>query len=126
MGKRSNSNILEMIFVSIDIVYTLRQFKFSTAARRNHETLVRTNEPKKSGSSRFCVISLTYIEAINLCVLCVFVVRSTPPLGEMYLRIHLTHQSWESRNGLFIMTILGFSDGTLLDRISFIVQFGYR
>jgi hypothetical protein len=98
MGKRSNSNILEMIFVSIDIVYTLRQFKFSTADPRNHETLARTNEPKKSGSSRFCVISLTYIEAINLCVLCVFVVRSTPPLGGMYLRIHFTHQTQESQN----------------------------
>ncbi|WP_071824455.1 hypothetical protein [Microcystis aeruginosa] len=34
--------------------------------------------------------------SINLCVLCVFVVRSTPSLGEMYLRIHFTHQSWES------------------------------
>ncbi|MDB9415457.1 hypothetical protein [Microcystis aeruginosa] len=30
-----------------------------------------------AGSSRFCVISLTYIGSINLCVLCVFVVRST-------------------------------------------------
>jgi len=49
------------------------------------------------GSSRFCVISLTYIGSIDLCVLCVFVVRSTPSLGEMYLRIHFTHQSWESR-----------------------------
>ncbi|KAB0242286.1 hypothetical protein EZJ55_18765 [Microcystis aeruginosa EAWAG127a] len=72
------------------------------------------------------MISLTYIGSINPCVLCVFVVRSTPSLGEMYLRIHFTHQSWESRDGLVIMTILGFSDATLLDRISFIVQFGYR
>jgi len=47
MGKRSNSRILEMIFVSIDIVYTSRQFKFSTAYPRNPETLVRTNELKK-------------------------------------------------------------------------------
>ncbi|MDB9430265.1 hypothetical protein PN482_15490, partial [Microcystis aeruginosa CS-555/01A07] len=46
------------------------------------------------GSSRFCVISLTYIGAIDLCVLCVFVVRSTPSLGGMYLRIHFTHQTW--------------------------------
>ncbi|AVQ72954.1 hypothetical protein B5D77_17985 [Microcystis sp. MC19] len=46
-----------------------------------------------SGSSRFCVISLTYIGSINLCVLCVFVVRSTPSLGRMYLRIHFTHQT---------------------------------
>jgi hypothetical protein len=46
MGKRSNSRIFEIIFVSIDIVYTLRQFKFSTAYPRNHETLVRTNELK--------------------------------------------------------------------------------
>lgn len=37
-----------MIFVLIDIVYTLRQFKFSTAYPRNHETLTRTNELKKS------------------------------------------------------------------------------
>jgi len=37
-----------MIFVSIDIVYTSRQFKFSTAYPRNHETLARTNELKKS------------------------------------------------------------------------------
>ena len=36
---------------------------------------------QKIGSSRFCVISLTYIGSINLCVLCVFVVRSTPSLG---------------------------------------------
>ncbi|MFN4850789.1 MAG: hypothetical protein ACK4YL_00290 [Microcystis sp.] len=31
----------------------------------------------KKGSSRLCVISLTYIVAIGLCVLCVSVVRST-------------------------------------------------
>ncbi|ELS46948.1 hypothetical protein C789_3246 [Microcystis aeruginosa FACHB-905 = DIANCHI905] len=42
------------------------------------------------------MISLTYIGAIDLCVLCVFVVRSTPSLGGMYLRIHFTHQTWES------------------------------
>ncbi|REJ43777.1 MAG: hypothetical protein DWQ53_16390 [Microcystis flos-aquae DF17] len=34
---------------------------------------------KTAGSSRFCVISLTYY-MIDLCVLCVFVVRSTPSL----------------------------------------------
>ena len=51
----------------------------------------------RGGSSRFCVISLTYIGSINLCVLCVFVVRSTPSLGRMYLRIHFTHQIQESR-----------------------------
>ncbi|WP_253852333.1 hypothetical protein [Microcystis aeruginosa] len=35
-----------------------------------------------SGSLILCVISLTYIIAINLCVLCVSVVRSTPsPAG---------------------------------------------
>ncbi|WP_375327914.1 hypothetical protein [Microcystis sp. BLCC-F210] len=33
---------------------------------------------------------------INLCVLCVFVVRSTPSLGRMYLKIHFTHQTQES------------------------------
>ncbi|WP_375328031.1 hypothetical protein [Microcystis sp. BLCC-F210] len=43
------------------------------------------------------MISLTYIGSIDLCVLCVFVVRSTPSLGGMYLRIHFTHQTWESR-----------------------------
>ncbi|ELS45349.1 hypothetical protein C789_4855 [Microcystis aeruginosa FACHB-905 = DIANCHI905] len=51
----------------------------------------------EKGSSRFCVISLTYIGSIDLCVLCVFVVRSTHSLGGMYLRIHFTHQTWESR-----------------------------
>ncbi|ELS47463.1 hypothetical protein C789_2739 [Microcystis aeruginosa FACHB-905 = DIANCHI905] len=43
------------------------------------------------------MISLTYIGLIDLCVLYVFVVRSTPSLGGMYLRIHFTHQTWESR-----------------------------
>ncbi|CCI26251.1 Genome sequencing data, contig C319 (fragment) [Microcystis aeruginosa PCC 9809] len=38
------------------------------------------------------MISLTYIVSIDLCVLCVFVVRSTHSLGGMYLRIHFTHQ----------------------------------
>ncbi|TRV22285.1 MAG: hypothetical protein EWV88_13815 [Microcystis wesenbergii Mw_MB_S_20031200_S109D] len=47
------------------------------------------SSPTKIGSSRFCVISLTYIGSINLCVLCVFVVRSRLSLGGMYLRIHL-------------------------------------
>ncbi|WP_419548285.1 hypothetical protein [Microcystis sp.] len=37
------------------------------------------------------------LHRIDLCVLCVFVVRSTPSLGGMYLRIHFTHQTWESR-----------------------------
>ncbi|TRV02048.1 MAG: hypothetical protein EWV73_07945 [Microcystis wesenbergii Mw_QC_B_20070930_S4D] len=41
--------------------------------------------------------SLTYIGSINLCVLCVFVVRSRLSLGGMYLRIHFTHQIQESR-----------------------------
>ncbi|GCA86420.1 hypothetical protein MiHa_04411 [Microcystis aeruginosa NIES-2522] len=36
--------------------------------------------PKRWGSSRFCVISLIDIGSIDLCVLCVFVVRSTPSL----------------------------------------------
>ncbi|TRV21662.1 MAG: hypothetical protein EWV40_11345 [Microcystis flos-aquae Mf_WU_F_19750830_S460] len=44
------------------------------------------------------MISLTYIGLIDLCVLCVFVVRSTPSLGGMYLRIHFIHQTWESPN----------------------------
>ncbi|CCI38601.1 conserved hypothetical protein [Microcystis aeruginosa PCC 9701] len=34
---------------------------------------------------------------VDLCVLCVFVVRSTPSLGGLYLRIHFTHQIQESR-----------------------------
>ncbi|ELS47770.1 hypothetical protein C789_2436 [Microcystis aeruginosa FACHB-905 = DIANCHI905] len=33
----------------------------------------------------------------DLCVLCVFVVPSTPLLGEIYLKIHFTHQIQESR-----------------------------
>ncbi|ELS46239.1 hypothetical protein C789_3995 [Microcystis aeruginosa FACHB-905 = DIANCHI905] len=44
------------------------------------------------------MISLTYIGLISLCVLCVFVVRSTPSLGRMYLRIHFTHQTQESHH----------------------------
>ncbi|NCR06316.1 MAG: hypothetical protein GPI94_21480 [Microcystis aeruginosa LG13-03] len=49
--------------------------------------------------------SRPYIGAINLSVLCVFVVRSTrsrvasalrPPAG-LYLRIHFTHQTQESQ-----------------------------
>ncbi|WP_071821226.1 hypothetical protein [Microcystis aeruginosa] len=43
------------------------------------------------------MISLTYIGSIDLCVLCVFVVRSTPSLGGMYLRIHFAHQIQESQ-----------------------------
>ncbi|WP_039900264.1 hypothetical protein, partial [Microcystis sp. T1-4] len=39
----------------------------------------------------FCVIGLTYMGAINLCVLCVFVVRSGRSLA-LYLRIHFTHR----------------------------------
>ncbi|CCH91092.1 hypothetical protein MICCA_1060047 [Microcystis aeruginosa PCC 9432] len=42
------------------------------------------------------MISLTYIGAINLCVLCVFVVRSTRSPAGLYLRIHFTHQTEES------------------------------
>ncbi|ELS45261.1 hypothetical protein C789_4941 [Microcystis aeruginosa FACHB-905 = DIANCHI905] len=36
--------------------------------------------------------SLTYI-MIDLCVLCVFVVRFTPSPAGLYLRIHFTHQT---------------------------------
>ncbi|CCH94624.1 Genome sequencing data, contig C319 (fragment) [Microcystis aeruginosa PCC 9432] len=39
------------------------------------------------------MISLTYIGAINLCVLCVFVVCSTRSSPGLYLRIHFTHQT---------------------------------
>ncbi|MDB9386902.1 Phosphate ABC transporter, periplasmic phosphate-binding protein PstS [Microcystis aeruginosa NIES-98] len=46
-----------------------------------------------SGSSRFCVISLTYIGSIDLCVLCVSVVPSTPSPAILYLKIHFTHQT---------------------------------
>ncbi|TRV42964.1 MAG: hypothetical protein EWV53_05725 [Microcystis panniformis Mp_MB_F_20051200_S9] len=61
------------------------------------------------------MISLNYIRAIDLCVLCVFVVRFTrsrvaialrPPAG-LYLRIHFTHQAQEShgerkeKNGVY-------------------------
>ncbi|KAB0240317.1 hypothetical protein EZJ55_06655 [Microcystis aeruginosa EAWAG127a] len=42
------------------------------------------------------MISFTYIGSINLCIFCVFVVRSNPSLGRMYLRIHFTHQTQES------------------------------
>jgi hypothetical protein len=46
-----------------------------------------------SGSSRFCVISLTYIGSIDLCALCVSVVPSTPSPAILYLKIHFTHQT---------------------------------
>ncbi|CCI15066.1 hypothetical protein MICAF_1130005 [Microcystis aeruginosa PCC 9807] len=39
----------------------------------------------------FCAIGLTYIGAIDLCVLCVFVVRFGRSLA-LYLRIHFTHR----------------------------------
>ncbi|RPH88721.1 MAG: hypothetical protein EHM73_10355 [Chroococcales cyanobacterium metabat2.561] len=45
--------------------------------------------------------------------LCVFVVRFTPSLGGMYLRIHFTHQNQESREGL-----IDFQTSDLSDRIS--------
>ncbi|WP_334310900.1 hypothetical protein [Microcystis aeruginosa] len=38
------------------------------------------------------MISLTYIGSIDLCVLCVPVVPSTPSPARLYLRIHFTHQ----------------------------------
>ncbi|MFN6272883.1 MAG: hypothetical protein ACK4XH_22760 [Microcystis sp.] len=46
-----------------------------------------------AGSLILCVISLTYIIAINLRV---FVVRSTRSPARLYLRIHFTHQTQES------------------------------
>ncbi|TRU30991.1 MAG: hypothetical protein EWV80_00970 [Microcystis aeruginosa Ma_QC_B_20070730_S2] len=55
------------------------------------------------GSSRLCVISLTYIGSINLCVLCVFVVRYTPSPGGLYLRIHFTHQTQESPCSIMLL-----------------------
>ncbi|UZO78958.1 MULTISPECIES: hypothetical protein [Microcystis] len=54
----------------------------------------------KFGSSRFCVISLTYIGSIDLRVLCVFVVRSTHSPAALYLRIHFTHQTEGSRSSV--------------------------
>ncbi|KAB0241765.1 hypothetical protein EZJ55_15575 [Microcystis aeruginosa EAWAG127a] len=47
------------------------------------------------GSLILCVISLTDIGAIDLCVLCVSVVRSTHPLAVPCLRIHFTHRTQE-------------------------------
>ncbi|TRU82184.1 MAG: hypothetical protein EWV76_20245 [Microcystis novacekii Mn_MB_F_20050700_S1] len=44
------------------------------------------------------MISLAYIGLIDLCVLCVSVVPSTSSLGGMYLRVHFTHQTQESRH----------------------------
>ncbi|CCI38419.1 Similarity (fragment) [Microcystis aeruginosa PCC 9701] len=46
-----------------------------------------------NGSLILGVISLTYIRPIDLCVLCVFVVRSSPSLARLYLRTHFTHQT---------------------------------
>ncbi|AVQ70427.1 hypothetical protein B5D77_02905 [Microcystis sp. MC19] len=43
------------------------------------------------------MISLTYIGSIDLCVLCVSVVPSTPSPAVLYLRIHFTHQIQESQ-----------------------------
>nr|WP_307719616.1 hypothetical protein [Microcystis aeruginosa] len=51
------------------------------------------SQEQKNGSLILCVISLTYIRAINLCVLCVFVVLSTSSPARLYLRIHFTHQT---------------------------------
>ncbi len=48
------------------------------------------------GSSRFCVISLTYIGSIFVSFVS-GVVRSTPSPARLYLRIHFTHQTWERR-----------------------------
>jgi len=42
-------------------------------------------------------MSLTHIGSIDLCVLCVSVVPSTPSPAGMYLRIHFTHQIQESQ-----------------------------
>ncbi|CCI20590.1 conserved hypothetical protein [Microcystis aeruginosa PCC 9807] len=43
------------------------------------------------------MVSLTYIVVIDLCVLCVSVVPSTRSPARLYLRIHFTHQTEESR-----------------------------
>ena len=65
------------------------------------------------GSSRFCVISLTYIGLIDLCVLCVSVVRPTPSPARLYLRIHFTHQTGESLSR-DMMTVNFSPDGKTL------------
>ncbi|GBL15360.1 hypothetical protein MTo_02672 [Microcystis aeruginosa NIES-1211] len=46
----------------------------------NSQTDWQRLDAMSDGSSRFCVISLIDIGSIDLCVLCVFVVRSTPSL----------------------------------------------
>ncbi|CCH95280.1 Similarity (fragment) [Microcystis aeruginosa PCC 9432] len=46
-----------------------------------------------NGSLVLGVISLTYIRPIDLCVLCVFVVRSSRSLARLYFRTHFTHQT---------------------------------
>ncbi|CCI33599.1 Similarity (fragment) [Microcystis sp. T1-4] len=43
------------------------------------------------------MMSLTHIGSIDLCVLCVSVVPSTPSPAGLYLRIHFTHQIQKSR-----------------------------
>ncbi len=47
----------------------------------------------EKGSSRFCVISLTYIGSIDLCVLCVFVVRSCERTGKVPKLEHTANAS---------------------------------
>jgi len=50
-----------------------------------------------NGSLILCVISLTYIRPIDLRVLCVFVVRSSPSLARLYLRTHFSPDSGEEK-----------------------------
>ncbi|TRT55985.1 MAG: hypothetical protein EWV85_08595 [Microcystis aeruginosa Ma_QC_C_20070703_M131] len=54
------------------------------------------------------MISLTYTGSINLCVLCVFVVPSTPSPAGLYLRIHFTHQIQKSQrvSGLMMRNLV--------------------
>ncbi|GCL44433.1 hypothetical protein NIES3787_01090 [Microcystis aeruginosa NIES-3787] len=49
------------------------------------------------GSLILCVISLIDIGAIDLCVLCISVVRSTHPPALPYLRIHFKHRTHQKR-----------------------------
>ncbi|WP_375329562.1 hypothetical protein [Microcystis sp. BLCC-F210] len=44
------------------------------------------------------LFSKPYIGSLDLCVLCVSVVPFTPSPAGLYLRIHFTHQAWESHN----------------------------
>ncbi|GCE58236.1 hypothetical protein MiAbB_00141 [Microcystis aeruginosa NIES-4285] len=61
-----------------------------------YRTIPSNEEPLVLGvisRSERVATSLTYIRPIDLCVLCVFVVRSSRSLARLYLRTHFTHQT---------------------------------